>query len=123
MNLFAISFSLFQGCSQLTIMNTPSFSTATFGNSAGELEDVLVKAGVFPINLDTLLYGVNGFSSGSMESGFYYDMKLWSRKKDNNTCRLPLCTTVARSIVWENVRHIFALNMPTIYKTNGLTRS
>ena len=50
-------------------------------------------------------------------------MKSWSRKKDNNTCRLPLCTAVTRSIVWENVRHIFALNMPAIYKTNELTRS
>jgi len=48
-------------------------------------------------------------------------MKSWGGKKDKKSCRLPLCTAAARSLVWVDMKKIFAVNMPAIHEMDELT--
>merc|ERR1740124_588806 len=106
-NLRAISISAFDGCSKLTTINAPFFSTTPFSNSPDELKHLLAKAGFYHVHLRTILSGgcVNLYSN----SDRYYDMKAWGRKKDVHSGRLPLCTAAERCLTWVEMRQIFPL--------------
>merc|ERR1740124_1037057 len=82
-NLAKIQLSVFQGCSQLTTINATSFSTTTFGNSAGEFEALLVNAGFSSSNLDTILHGRETIFGSRYydndDDDMYYDVKQWGR--------------------------------------------
>jgi len=118
-NLRAISISAFDGCSELTTINAPSFSTTTFSNSPDELKHLLAKAGFYHVHLRTILSGgcVNLYSN----SDTYYDMKAWGREKDVYSGRLPLCTAAERCLTWVKMRQIFSFNMPAIHEVDLMT--
>merc|ERR1740124_1127249 len=123
-NLTAISISVFDGCSELTTINAPSFSTTTFSNSPDELKHLLVKAGFCHTHLDTILYGGILYGGGDdpyCNSNMYYDMKAWGREKNAYSGRLPLCTAVERCLTWVDIRQIFSVNMPAIYEVDLMT--
>jgi len=71
--------------------------------------------------LDTILYGGTGSENCSDISDVCYNMKIWGRKRDETSGRLPLFTAAARSLTWVDVRQILAVNMPVIYDVDGLT--
>merc|ERR1740124_1249688 len=83
----------------------------------------LKKKGFSLINLNTLLYG--GTDSVDCyfgdNSDVYYNMKIWGRKRNETSGRLPLFTAAAGSLTWVDVRQILAVNMPVIYDVDVLT--
>merc|ERR1740136_438871 len=81
----------------------------------------LKKKGFSLINLDTILYGGTGSKIDSNNSDMYYNMKIWGRKRNETSGRLPLFTAAARSLTWVDIRQILAVNMPVIYEVDGLT--
>merc|ERR1740124_1570587 len=122
-DLTAISLSVFNGCSKLTTITAPSFSTTTFGNSPDELEDLLINAGFHHINLDTVLYGGDDScsSSNGYVSDIYYNMKAWGRGEDEDSGRLPLFIAAARCLTWVDMQQIFSVNMSAIHEVDGMT--
>jgi len=115
-NITSISSRAFEGCSRLTIIKAPSFSTTTFDEDRGELKELLVEAGYSKGNPDDFLHD----QPTQQDCHMYYDRKAWARTNGEYYC-LPLCTAAARSLKWEDMRHIFAANMPAIYKVDWLT--
>merc|ERR1740124_2093075 len=118
-NLRAISISAFDGCSELTTINAPSFSTTSFSNSPDELKHLLAKAGLYHVHLRTILSG--GCVNLDSNSDTYYDMKAWGREKDVYSGRLPLCTAAERCLTWVEMRVIFSFNIPAIHEVDLMT--
>jgi len=148
-DLKSISLSAIEGCSELTTIYAPSFSTNTFGNSPDELKHLLVKGGFYHTHLDTILYGDYDFISSdgnsdichyhsSSSNGTSYSRNLnnisayrsdgnsdiyynWGREKDEDSGRLPLCTAAARCLTWVDMQQIFSVNMSAIHEVDGMT--
>merc|ERR1711957_302071 len=117
-DLKSISLSAIEGCSELTTIYAPSFSTNTFGNSPDEFKHLLVKGGFYHTHLDTILYGDDNSINSDGNSDIYYN---WGREKDEDPGRLPLCTAAARCLTWVDMQQIFSVNMPAIHEVDGMT--
>jgi len=120
-SLTAISLSAFEGCPKLSAINASSFSTTTFANSPDKLKHLLIKAGFQHIHLDSILYGADDSDSTFDGSDMYYDTKVWGRKRNEDSGRLPLFTAAARCLTWGDMRLIFSVNMPAIQDIDEMT--
>jgi len=115
--LTAISINAFDGCPRLTTIKAPFFLTTTFSSRSGELEDLCIKAGLSPANLNEILYGA---SRQQGQNSYYYDIRRWARTRGADG-RLPVFTAAARSLKWADMKQIFSVNMATIEQMDGLT--
>jgi len=116
-DLKSISLSAIEGCSELTTIYAPSFSTNTFGNSPDELKHLLIKGGFYHTHVDTISYGGDNSISSDGNSDIYHN----GGKKDEDSGRLPLCTAAARCLTWVDMQQIFSVNMSAIHEVDGMT--
>jgi len=119
-NLHAMSLDTFQGCSKLSTIEAPFFSSTLLKNNVNDgLKNMLTDAGFLPTNAYDFHHSYFSYHHIS-QNDMYYDWKRWARAKDGDG-RLPLFTAAATSMKWSHTRQIFNLNMPVINDIDVLT--
>jgi len=122
MNLTAISSTVFEGCSLLTTITAPFFSTTIFDNDRVRFKEVLIEACFHPAPSNDPSVFLSDFDTDHfLDDDMYYDMKPWAEETRDENNRLPLCTAAAISLRWVKMKLIFDANMPAIYQMDVMT--